>query len=90
VGLVDADKGWPSALETGSEGTGLQRLRRSEDDEPAAGLEPLERGPTLGQSQSAVEDDDGDAAALERSWSAMRAMSGETTIVGRSTIIAGT
>ena len=44
----------------------LECLRRREDDEAAAAFDLLERGATLGRTQSAVEHDDGDAAAPER------------------------
>ncbi len=91
VSFVHAKERRLSALEKGRTDPRLERLRSGEDNEAATAFELLERRATLGGTQSAVEHDDRDPRLLSaRSWSAMRAMSGETTIVGRSRIIAGT
>ena len=66
MSLVHTEKRRSSALETGRSGARLECLRRGENDEPAAAFEPLERGATLGWTQSAVNHDCGNAAAPER------------------------
>ena len=55
-------------LERGRSCARLERFRRGEDDQPAAGFELRERGATLRHTQSAVEHDDRHAVARERAF----------------------
>ena len=92
VGLVDAQERRVRLGEVGPRGLGLEGLGGGQDDEAPAGGEAIEVLPPLGGAGRVLSRRiTGTPRRLRLcSWSAMRAMRGETTMVGRSTIIAGT
>jgi hypothetical protein len=66
-------------------------FRCGEDDQAVAAFELRERGTTVSLTQSAADDDDRNAVAPERAFLVgHEGNECETTIVGRSRIIAGT